>query len=182
MCEAVLAATLAELAEGGYAALTVEHVARRAGVHKTTVYRHWRTLDELVLDAFTANVSAEVPVPDSGSAEADLRALARGLVRWLASPTGAGMVATMLSDCCRVPAIAEARRGFYRVRFAQAAPVVERAVARGELPAGTEPAELLKALMAPIYLRLLVTGEPLDDEVADRAAAIALAAARAEAL
>lgn len=182
MCDAVLDATLAELADHGYAALTVERVAQRAGVHKTTVYRHWRTLDELVLDAFSAHVWAEVPVPDTGAVESDLRELARGLVRWLTSAPGAGMVATMLSDCCRVPEIADARRAFYRVRFAQAAPVVRRAIERGELPVGTEPAELLKVLMAPIYLSLLVTAEPLDEAAADRAAAIALAAARAGAL
>ena len=57
--------------------------------------------------------------------------------------------------------------------------MVTRAVARGELPAQTDPAELVKALVAPIYLRALITGETVDDRTADRAAAVALNAARA---
>ncbi|ADB48714.1 TetR/AcrR family transcriptional regulator [Conexibacter woesei] len=179
---AVRAATLRELAECGYAALTIDNVARRAGVHKTTVYRRWHDREQLLLDALSDHVATEVPVPDTGDVERDLRELARGLVRWIASPAGGGVLATMLSDAGRVPAIAEARRRFYRQRFEQAAPIVRRAIERRELPAGTDPAELLKALMAPIYLRLLVTGEPLDEEAADRAAEVALAAARAGAL
>lgn len=179
---AVRAATLRELAEHGYAALTIDNVARRAGVHKTTVYRRWRDRDGLLLDAVADHVATEVPVPDTGEVERDLRELARGLVQWITSPIGGGVLATMLSDAGRVPAIAEARRRFYRRRFEQAEPVVRRAIARGELPAGTDPAELLKTLMAPIYLRLLVTAEPLDDAAADRAAAAAVAAARAGAL
>src|SRR5262245_5375473 len=80
---AVLAATLAELAEGGCAALTMEGVARRAGVHKTTVYRRWGDRESLVVDALTDLIAVEVPVPDGGDVAADLRALARALVRWL---------------------------------------------------------------------------------------------------
>src|SRR5580693_3020763 len=83
---AVLAATLAELSETGYAALTVEAVARRAGVHKTTVYRRWPEREALVIDALTDHVAAEVPVPDTGSIDTDLRELARSRVRAMLTP------------------------------------------------------------------------------------------------
>ena len=64
-------------------------------------------------------------------------------------------------------------------RFRRAEPVICGAIARGELPADTDPAELVRTLVAPIYLRLLVTAEPIDTTTADNAAKVALAAERA---
>src|SRR5512132_695784 len=69
---AVLRATIAELLRTGYAGLSVEAVADRAGVHKTTVYRRWGTLQQLVTDALLAHVSAKVPQPDTGTLRSDL--------------------------------------------------------------------------------------------------------------
>jgi AcrR family transcriptional regulator len=179
---AVLAATLAELAEQGYAKLTIENVARRAGVHKTTVYRRWKDRESLAADALTDNVAVGVPIPDTGSIDDDLRQWARSLVEWLTSPTGRAIVAAGLSDAVRIPEIAKIQRRFFEDRFRRAVPVVTRAIARGQLPAHTDPAELIKTLVAPIYLRLLITAEPIDQTTADHAAQVALVAARAGAL
>jgi AcrR family transcriptional regulator len=176
---AVLAAALGELSETGYAALTVENVARRAGVHKTTVYRRWRNRDSLVADAVTEVASNRVPFPDSGDISADLRSLARSLVRFLASPLGQAVTAVTLSDAGRIPEVAGAQRRRFEDRYRQAEPVIARAIARGELPPGTDPAEVVRNVLAPIYLRVLVTGEPVSQGTADTAANAALAAARA---
>lgn len=176
---AVLNATIEELSASGYAELTIENVARRAGVHKTSIYRRWGDRERLVVDAISDHVAVKVPVPDTGGIESDLRELARGLVRWLSSPPGEAIVSTMVSDAGRLPEIEQARRDFYAHRFREAGPVITRAIERGELPPDTEPVELLKTLIAPIFLRLLVTAESIDETVADHAAEIALAAARA---
>ncbi|MFI9326828.1 TetR/AcrR family transcriptional regulator [Kitasatospora sp. NPDC052868] len=175
---AVLEATLAELAEMRYAALTVDGVARRAGVHKTTVYRRWRDRDALIVDALTGQLAADIPIPDTGTVEGDLRALARGLAAWLGGPSGAAVLAVMLSEAVQAPGVAEARARIFEDRLRRAEPVVVRAVGRGELPAGVDPAEVVKALAAPLYFRVLITAEPVDDAAADRAVAAALAAAR----
>jgi len=179
---AVLAATLAELTENGYAALTVENVARRAGVHKTTIYRRWKDREGLVADAMTDLAATEVIFPDTGDIDTDLRRLARSLVAFLNSPAGQAVAAATLSDASRIPEVADAKRRFFSDRFRRAQPVVSGAIARGELPADTDPAELVRTLVAPIYLRLLVTAEPIDTTTADNAAKVALAAARAGAL
>ncbi len=179
---AVLAATLAELTGTGYAALTVDNVARRAGVHKTTIYRRWKDRESLVADAVTDLAATQVPFPDTGDIDADLRRLARSFVAFLNSPTGQAVAAATLSDAGRIPEITEAKHRFFEDRFQRAQPVVSGAVARGELPADTDPAELVRTLVAPIYLRLLVTAEPIDTTTADNAAKVALAAARAGAL
>lgn len=176
---AVLAATMAELAATGYAALTVENVARRAGVHKTTLYRRWKDREGLVTDAMTDLAATQVPFADTGDIDADLRRLARSFVAFLNSPAGQAIAAATLSDASRIPAIADAKHRFFEDRFRRAQPVVSGAIARGELPADTDPAELVRILVAPIYLRLLVTAEPIDTTTADNAAKVALAAARA---
>lgn len=182
MRAAVLAATVIELTETGYAALTVDAVAQRAGVHKTTIYRNWKTSDALVADALACHFATDIPIPDTGSAESDLRALARSLVATMTTRAGRALLTTVLSDAVRMPQLAEMKRALFEDRFRRAEPVVARAVERGELPAETDPAELLKALVAPIYFRLVFTGEPVDETTADRAVDVALAAAHARAL
>ncbi len=179
---AVLSATLGELTESGYTALTIEKVARRAGVHKTTVYRRWKDRESLVVDAVTELAGIRVPFPDSGDISADLHALALSLVRYLASPAGRAVTAVTLTDAGRIPEVTDARRRFFESRYRLAEPVIRAAIARGELPAGTDPAEVVRAVIAPIYLRILVTAEPINERTADTAADAALAAARAGAL
>jgi AcrR family transcriptional regulator len=176
---AVLSATLAELTESGYAALTVEKVAYRSGVHKTTVYRRWKNRENLVTDAVIDMAATNLPMRDSGDIDADLRTFARSLVQWLNHPTGRAVLAVLRSDAARLPQVAQAKHRLFQDRFRRAEPLVRAAVERGQLPSGTDPSELVKTTIAPIYLRLLVTAEPVDDAIADTAADIALKAARA---
>ncbi|MEW2086603.1 TetR/AcrR family transcriptional regulator [Streptomyces sp. NPDC005283] len=176
---AVRAATLAELLDRGYAELTVEGVAQRAGVHKTTLYRRWKDRESLVVDALAEHFATDIPTPDTGSVETDLQALARALVQSMTGPVGRAVQTAMYSDAGRLPEIAEARRRVFADRFRRAEPVVARAIERGELPAETDPVELFKTLAAPIYFRLLVSSDPVEEGTADQAVRITLAAARA---
>ncbi|MFF4317815.1 TetR/AcrR family transcriptional regulator [Streptomyces sp. NPDC001568] len=182
MRAAVLAATVDELADSGYAALTVERVAQRAGVHKTTIYRNWQHQDRLVVDALAGHFADDVAIPDTGSVEADLRELALSLVATLNSAVGRALLGAVLTDAARVPQLAEIKKTLFEDRFRRAEPVVTRAVDRGELPADTDPVELLKTLAAPVYFRLAFIGETVDEATAERAVRVVLAAARARAL
>ncbi|MCO5997964.1 TetR/AcrR family transcriptional regulator [Actinoallomurus rhizosphaericola] len=176
---AVRAATLSELTEKGYAALTVEGVAVRSGVHKTTVYRRWGGVEGLIADALEMAAEEPWPIPDTGSVEEDLRALTRLVVTGFTDPDEGPVSTAFIAAATQDPAAADALRGFFASRHDQAARIVTRAVARGELPAGTDPAEVVRAAVAPVYYRLFVSREPVDAAVADRAAGAALAAARA---
>ncbi|MEV6432115.1 TetR/AcrR family transcriptional regulator [Nocardia sp. NPDC051463] len=176
---AVLAATVEELAEHGYAALTVENVARRAGVHKTTVYRRWPDRDALIADALGDSVTTDIPIPDTGSIDEDLRGLARGLVTWVKSSGGQAVLSVLLSETTGAARPPDAVRHVFRDRIRTSLPVVGRAIQRGELPAGTDAAELVKALVAPIYFRALITRESVTAATADAAARLALTGARA---
>ncbi len=180
--EAVLAATAAELSERGFAAMTIEDIAARSGVHKTTIYRRWSTLSQLVADAAVEISATTVPIPDTGSIESDLREMARSIVALVTSESGGALVAALFSDAVRTPEVARLKREFYSARYELADIVVRRAVERGEISEKVSAADLLAAVAAPIYYRLLVADLPVDRSVADRAAAGALAAANAGAL
>lgn len=179
---AVRDATLAELVEKGYSGLTVEGVAARSGVHKTTVYRRWSGVRGLIADALEMAGGEPWPVPDTGTVEGDLRALARLVVTGFADPRDGPVSAAFISAATQDEAAAHALHAFFLSRHEQSAVIVTRAVARGELAPQVDPAELVRAAIAPVYYRLFVSHEPADAAVADRAAGAALAAARAGAL
>ncbi|MFD0906022.1 TetR/AcrR family transcriptional regulator, partial [Actinomadura sediminis] len=175
--DAVRRATLAELAEHGYRGLTVEAVAARSGVHKTTVYRRWGDADGLVADALELAAAEPWPVPDTGTLDGDLRAIARLVRDGFADPEAGPVSRAFVLAAGQSGAAASALQHFFARRHEQAAAVVERAAARGEVPPGTDAAEVVRTAVAPLYYRLFVTGEPLDEAAADRAAAAARAAA-----
>ena len=165
---AALAATLSELAETGYSTLSLDSVARRAGVHKTTLYRRWGTREALVLEAMLERVSERVPVPDSGSLRSDLLALAGAAAATMTTAEGEAVVRAVAAAGSHDTALAAANRRFWEERLGLDGEVVERAVARGEIPAGTEPRPVLEALLGPLYFRLLVTGERPDPPFVER--------------
>ncbi|GAB2648347.1 TetR/AcrR family transcriptional regulator [Kribbella swartbergensis] len=176
---AVFEATVAELAAIGYDQTSVEAIAQRAGVHKTTVYRRWGNKDQLVVEALEAAAEVFIDIPDIGNIEFDLRILARNVRVLLASTVGVAAVRALVSGAQSSPAVEQVLRRFWASRLARVAPIVERAVADGQLPAGTDPLEVMKHLAAPLFHRVLVTAEPVTEADADRAAAAVLAAARA---
>ena len=172
--EDVLKATLEELAEGGYSALSLESVAKRAGVHKTTLYRRWGKREALVLEAMLERVGEGVPVPDTGSLRQDLLELARGAAATASSPEGEAVTRAVAGESPYDAGLAKAARSFWAERLALDAVIVERAIARGEAAKGTDAVEVIESVIAPIYFRLLATGEPLEpafiEGVVDRVA------------
>ena len=174
---AVLSATLSELAKRGYAGLSFEAVATRAGVHKTTVYRRWPERPALVLDALLELSERTVPLPDSGSLQADLLALAEAIAANLSAPEVAAVLRALIA-ARHEPAIAAAVDRYWRARFDLVAEVVRRGVARGELPADVSADLLIESLIGPLYLRALVTGEALDEEFVSGVVGLVLAGAQ----
>lgn len=176
---AVLQAAGDALVEHGFDRLDLADLARRAEVGKTTVYRRWATAAGVIVDLLADMAEQSSPRADTGSLAGDLRANARLVQRTLADPRqGPLFRAVIVAATCDARA-AEALHGFYAVRIAEWAPCVEQAVQRAELPAGTDPAEVIRAVSAPLYYRLLMSGDPIDAAAADRAAEAAEAAARA---
>ena len=163
---AVLGATLAELSTAGYSALSLQGIAHRAGVHKTTVYRRWGSRDRLLLEAILERSSERVPIPDTGSLRGDLLAVATAVIAMITTPEITAAIRAFVSEAPREPALAVSGHEFWEARFSLTREVIERAVQRRELPKNANPDLAIEALIGPIYLRLLVTREPLDAEYA----------------
>jgi AcrR family transcriptional regulator len=167
------------LAEHGFAHLDLAEVARRAGVGKTTVYRRWGTITGLVADLLQDMAEQSLPRTQTGSLLGDLRANARLVQRTLCDPRQGALFKAVIAAATCDEATAQALRRFYDIRITEWAPCVDQAIDRGELPAGTDPREVIRAVSAPMYYTLLTTGRPPDKTAADRAAEAAAAAARA---
>lgn len=174
--EAALRAVLEELVERGLGALSIDGVAQRSGIHKTTLYRRWGGLDALLADAATTAMDDAVPIPDTGGLDTDLHALAALIGQNLRHPVTRALVRVLASKGDRSTWVREASATFWRHRAELTGTLVERGVARGELPADTDRTAVLETLIAPLYLRLLVTGQPLDGHAvratAERTAAL----------
>jgi AcrR family transcriptional regulator len=166
----VLTATADLLAEVGYEELTFDAVARRAGVHKTTIYRRWPAKPDLVADAARERSEQLVEVPDTGSLRGDLTALGRAVAANIGSDVGSAMTKTLVAAAATSPAVAEATHSFWAERLRLTGEIVTRATARGELPADVDANVVIEALVGALYVRLLLTGEPLDAAVADQVA------------
>lgn len=177
--EAVLAATFDELVDSGYAALSMEAVATRASVHKTTLYRRWPTLDDLLLDALLTWSQDAVPVPDTGSVDSDLLALGRQLAEVLNDGVGRQIAAFVLTAGLRSDRLVDATRQYFDHQAQRAVPIVRRAVDRGELPERCDANALLTTFRAPLFYRMVTTGDPIDDALITNAVHVALNAARA---
>lgn len=162
----IRAAILRLLADVGYGALTMDAVAAQAGVGKATIYRRWRTKEDLVVDTIAGIQDVETP-PDHGSLHADLRDLLHQLVATINGPTGAA-TRSLVSTVPHQPALAEAFRAGPLARWQTAFRALwNRAEQRGEV--GREGGELAaEAASALLVQRWLLTEEPVDDAYADR--------------
>jgi AcrR family transcriptional regulator len=177
--EAVFAAAVGELSERDYSDISIESIAARAGVHKTTVYRRWGSKVELIRQVLVGAAAARIQLPDSGSIDTDVRALARAVQAILSLPEGAAITRALIAGALSSPEIAEVMDQFWAARLEAISVIVRRAIGRGQLPAGTDAAALMHALAAPLYFQLLVNRAPVTERDAELSAAAALAAAAA---
>jgi len=167
------------LAEHGFGQLDLADIARRAEVGKTTVYRRWGTVAGLVADLLVEMAEQSLPRAETGTLLGDLTANARLVRRTLADARMGPLFKSIIAAATCDERAARALNGFYEVRVAEWEPCVRQAIDRGEVPKGTDTHEVIRAVSAPLYYRLLLTDDSLDDTIADQAAAAAAIAARA---
>ena len=164
--QAILTATVALLEEQGYADMTMQGVAARAGVSTATLYRRWTSKQDLVVATLASLVPKEIPI-DTGSLAHDLDQLLRRMARKLGSDEGR-LIKGIIGEAVRNPALGEALRAGIGVRpHPQVAEILERAVARGEIP---PPADLdVAATLMPSYVfeRWLLWDQTISDDGID---------------
>jgi AcrR family transcriptional regulator len=155
-----LRSVFALISEKGIDGVTITDVAKRSGVHETSIYRRWETPKALILAACMRFIGDAVPTPNTGSLRADLISMMRGAVALHKSPQGQVILALnrLGSDKAQ-----QAKHDFWQERFKRLQPMFDRAVARGEFPKDVDPIHLLETLIAPLHFRLLVSAETIDD-------------------
>jgi len=167
---AILKATREILGQRGVHGLTVEGVAERSGVAKTTIYRRWRSKEDLALAALLEVIQQEPPaVRQVGNTRTALSAYLRRLIDNLNSKLYGRIVRGLISDLGVDPELA---RGFReRVlarRVGAVRQLLQRGMERGELRRDLDLEIAIDLLMSPIYYRLLISGEPLTGAFVDR--------------
>ncbi|HEY0117216.1 MAG TPA: TetR/AcrR family transcriptional regulator [Cellulomonas sp.] len=178
---AIAAAAFAELAESGYARMSMEAVARRAGVGKAALYRRWDSKDAMLIDLVAGAVRDHALVqPDTGSLAGDVEAYIEATAAQLGDPLVARIAPDFLGESPRNPAVAAALRQVIADQRREVADaVLSRAVRRGELPIDLDHELALDLLVAPLGFRLLVVRKPADGDYLRRLTRATLAALEA---
>jgi AcrR family transcriptional regulator len=172
---AILETTLELIADRGAHAFRTEDVAARAGVGKGAIYRRYRSKEELVTAAVAALVREEIAVPDTGSTRGDLLALMREAVELYRSSLPGRLMPKLIGAMADNPELARAvRDGFLAVRRSALSEVLRRGVERGDLRPDLDLERALDVLGGPLFYRLLVTGGPLDEQLAEGVADLIL--------
>ncbi|WP_200210570.1 TetR/AcrR family transcriptional regulator [Micromonospora coerulea] len=176
---AIRAAVMQELAEVGYGRLSIEAVARRAGVSKTAVYRRWRSKLDLVLDMVSAVAGRNLPLLDTGSLLGDLEILLHVMARALRHRVASQIIPDLLAEAARNPQIAEKlQQALDDYQQAVGRILIGRAVERGELSADTDARAAVDLIVGPVYWRLAIARAPMRTEEVPRMAAAIVAALR----
>jgi AcrR family transcriptional regulator len=163
---AIFTATVELLVEHGYEGLTIEGVAARSKVNKTTIYRWWPSKDALLAAALEGAQVLDLTVSDTGTLRGDLVALVEQVVALLTAQAGTRITRAALGGLDR-PGLAFFVRKFCAKRAQQEAPIFERAVARGEITADVDPTMVVDLLAGAIWFRLLIRQTPMPDGYAE---------------
>jgi AcrR family transcriptional regulator len=160
--ERVLQVTVELLTEGGLGGFSVDEVSRRSGVAKTTIYRHWPTRSELIIDA-CSQLTTEQHVPDTESFEGDVTAFLLGIADLLGTARWSSIVPSIVDAAERDPALAAIHS---RIQLGHTAPlqeIIARATRNGELSTRSDPSTMIAALLGPLFYRRWFSREPLDE-------------------
>src|SRR5690242_17130766 len=162
---AILTATVGLLAERGLAAMSIEEVAARAGVGKTTIYRRWPSKGLLALDAFVASFREEQAQPDTGTLRGDMLAALHAWVRAVTQTPMGSMLTGLIAEAQHDPEL----RGAWRDRVLeplreQNRTMLDRAIARGEIDPSVDREVVLDLFFGAAEHRLLLGHLPMTDD------------------
>jgi AcrR family transcriptional regulator len=166
---AILDATRELLASGGVEGLTVENVAARSGIAKTTIYRRWRSKDELALAVLIAMVEEQAAaVSDLGNARAELVAFVGHAIEILRTTLMGRVMQGIVSELAAHPELAQAfQERVVARRVEELTRILERGIERGDIRADADIGMANELLFGPIYYRLFLSGKPLTNDLAE---------------
>ena len=164
------------MAEVGFAGVTVDAVAQRAGVGKATIYRRWQSKERLVLDAISASTEP-APVPDTGSVAGDLREIYGRMAESLSQPESRSLLMAMVAQATVDDVVRDLLAALVSQRKEVSQAVLRRGIAEGALPADADLDLLIDLLGGAVVYRTCIAGRPVDPKTVDRIVATVLAGA-----
>jgi AcrR family transcriptional regulator len=167
--DAIATAFFAELAQVGYGKLSIDAVARRAGVGKAAIYRRWPAKQAMAVALVSAVAVAAIDIPDTGTLRGDIRQFLANADAALRQPLASAIVPDLFAEATRNPELADALLATVRTpRRSKSALLLRRAVDRGELPEDIDLELALDFLAGPLYWRRAVVRTPVDEAYLDR--------------
>ncbi|GMK38917.1 TetR family transcriptional regulator [Paenibacillus sp. CCS19] len=161
--KSILSASYALLVEHGFETVTVDKIAERAQVSKATIYKWWPNKAAVVMDGFLYAANARLPLPDTGSALNDILMHATNVARFMTSREGI-IITELLGQGQFDAGLAEAYRArYFRPRRLEARSLLEKGIERKELKQDLDIEISIDLIYGPIFYRLLVTGDKIDD-------------------
>jgi len=155
---AILEAFRELLLEDGFARLRLEHVAARAGASKATIYRRWRSKEDLAVELLHELATPFVAIPDAGDTRAELVTVTQSCIARLTESDFGPVLRAMLCEAADPTVGDRFRAVVIQARRDEVQTVIERGIARGDLPASMEPEIATELLIGPIYFRLVFGG------------------------
>jgi len=177
---AVLHAADDLLAERGFAGVTIEGIAARAGVAKQTIYRWWPSKVDVLLDTLIEDSQENLAVPDTGSVTEDALRYLRQLARFLTGDPAGRVLLALIGEAQHDAEMATVFHGRYLDPQRQAErAMLERGRSAGQLPDGLDVDRALDQLTGPVFYRAMVTGGPIGPAFTDQLVDDVLGAATA---
>ena len=162
--QVILRAALGELGQAGYGAFTIESVAARAGVAKSTIYRHWPDKVSLIADAFEAAHEHTAPSVEGLTARESLQTLLGHVAGVVVDSLFSSCIPALIEGAERDPRLREFRHRYSAHRRQSLAALIARGVADGEFRPGVDPELAAQVLLGPLFYQRLMTSEPFDPQ------------------
>jgi AcrR family transcriptional regulator len=174
---AVLAETYRQLTQSGINGVSIDVISRVSGVSKATIYRHWPSRSALLIDA-CSRLGNTPPPPDTGTLRTDLHVLVTKLAEQLQSAAWASVYPSIVDAAERDPEISSLQAGLHKSFMAPFQAVVERAKDRGEVQPDKPVADVIAAVIGPLFYRRWFSKEAIDDRFTEATIEAAVGAAR----
>lgn len=160
--KAILSSAYDLLLENGFAAVTIEKIAERAGVSKATIYKWWPNKAAVVIDAFFDATVVRLPIPDTGSTVDDMIIQVNNLAKFLTSREGKA-INEIIAEGQSDQKLAETyRKTYFKPRRCDSRFILERGISRGELKKDLDIELVIDLIFGPLFYRLLITGDVAD--------------------
>ena len=174
----ILEACAALIAEEGFSGVSIEAVAGRSGAAKTTIYRHWPSREALLAEAFGVCADANLPSPDTGALREDLRLVLAGLAGKLNEGGWCSAISSLADAASRDAELERLHQSTLSRGRRPLTDILERAVARGDLPPALDIEDAVALLAGPLFYRAMIARQAVDEAFVARSVNAGLAEIR----